>query len=99
MKALKITGIVQLIDIDNDLKALQRAVDGYIETIGLRDGGVMIVDEEGMIKDKPCNNIASLIAGTMIYGVALIVGADEDKFDDVPQKYVTDFLSDEVNLG
>ena len=89
MKALKITGIVQLIDIDNDLRALQRAVDGYIGTIGLKDGGVMIVDEEGMIKDKPCNNIASLIAGTMIYGVALIVGADEDEFDDVPECYLS----------
>lgn len=89
MKALKIAGIVQLIDIDNDLHALQRAVDGYIEAVGLKDGGVMVVDEEGMIKDKPCNNIASLIAGTLIYGVALIVGADEDEFDDVPECYLS----------
>lgn len=88
MKALKITGIVQPVEIANDLRALQHAVDGYIETIGLRDGGVMIVDEEGMLKGKPQNPLAGLVAGTMIYGTALIVGADEDEFDDVPECYM-----------
>lgn len=87
MKALKITGIVQLVEIANDLRALQHAVDGYIETIGLRDGGVMIVDEEGMLKGKPQNPLAGLVAGTMIYGTALIVGTDKDEFDDVPENY------------
>lgn len=88
MKALKITGIVQPVEIANDLRALQHAVDGYIETIGLRDGGVMIVDEEGMLKGKPQNSLAGLVAGTMIYGTALIVGTDEDEFDDVPENYM-----------
>lgn len=88
MKALRITGIVELVEITNDLRALQHAVGGYIETIGLRDGGVMIVDEEGMLKAKPQNPLAGLIAGTMIYGVALIVGTDEDEFDDVPENYM-----------
>lgn len=58
MKALRITGIVELVEITNDLRALQHAVDGYIETIGLRDG------------------------------VALIVGTDDDEFDDVPENYM-----------
>lgn len=88
MKALKITGIVQLIDIHNELEALQHAVDGYIETIGLPDGAVMIVDEESQIKGKPYNTLASLVAGTAIYGIALIVGTDEDEFDDVPETYM-----------
>lgn len=93
MKALIMKGyIVQLADIANDLRALQYAVDGYIETVGLRDGGVMIVDEEGLLKGKPYNALASLVAGRCIYGVALLVGADGDEFDDVPAHYVTDLL-------
>lgn len=92
MKALKITGVVQLIDIDNELRTLQAVVDGHIETIGLRDGAVMIVDEEGLLKCKPQNVLAGLLAGTMIYGTALIVGTDDDEFDDVPEKYVTTLL-------
>ncbi|MBQ5686863.1 MAG: DUF3846 domain-containing protein [Ruminococcus sp.] len=89
MKAITIKGtIVRLDEIQNDLRTLQMAVDGRIETVGLRDGGVMIVDEESQIKGKPYNTLASLVAGTAIYGIALIVGADEDEFDDVPETYL-----------
>lgn len=89
MKAITIKGtIVRLDEIQNDLRTLQMAVDGRIETVGLRDGGVMIVDEESQIKGKPYNTLASLVAGTAIYGIALIVGADEDEFCDVPETYL-----------
>ena len=89
MKAITIKGaIVRLDEIKNDLRALQYAVDGYIETVGLKDGAVMIVDEEGLLKDKPYNTLASLIAGTCIYGTALIVGRKGDQFDDVPEIYL-----------
>lgn len=90
MKAITINGtIVRLDEIANDLRALQRAVDGYIETVGLRDGAVMIVDEEGRLKDKPYNLLASLVAGTDIVGSALIVGVDGEEFCDVPEPYLT----------
>lgn len=47
MGTLLIKGyLVHTVDIANELRALQYAIDGYIETIGLRDGGVMLVDEE-----------------------------------------------------
>ena len=89
MRELKIeTNSISVIDIDNELHALQDAVGGYIETIGLKDGGVMIVDEEGMLKQYPRNDIASIISRHHIYGVALIVGADGDEFDDVPDQYL-----------
>ena len=56
MKALTIKGtLIRLDEIANDLRVLQHAVDGYIETVGLRDGAVMIVDEEGLLKGKPYN--------------------------------------------
>ena len=90
MKAIVIKGtIVRLDEIKNDLRALQYAVDGYIETVGLKDGAVMIVDEEGMLKGKAYNTLASLIAGTGIHGTALIVGTDGDEFDDVTESYLS----------
>lgn len=92
IRALKITGTVELIDIENDLHALQEAVGGYIETVTLR-GGVMIVDEEGLLKEYPHNDLASLIIGCHIYGTALIVGVNDDEFDDVPQQFVDAYLA------
>lgn len=89
MKAITIKGtIIRLDEIENDLRALQHAVDGYIETLGLQDGAVMIVDEEGLLKEKPYNALASLVAGTGIHGTAIIVGTDGEEFDDVPEGYL-----------
>ena len=86
MKALKLEGrSVSEIEIENTLEALQAAVDGYIETIGIVPGeAVMIVNEEGRLRDMTPNPIASAFAGIDIVGPALIVGVDEDDFTDVP---------------
>lgn len=44
MRALQITlNGIDVIDVENDLHALQKAVGGHIETVGLKDGGVMNV--------------------------------------------------------
>lgn len=89
MRALRIMqNSISIVDVENDLTALRQAVGGRIETIGLRDGGVMIVDEEGMLKQYPHNDNASYISGRHIYGTALIVGADGDDFDDMPEQYL-----------
>lgn len=89
MRAMMLKGFrISMIDVENTLKDIQRAVDGKIETNALRDNGVMISDRDAMPKDKPYNNLASLIAGTGIYGDALIVGADEDAFCDVPDPFL-----------
>ena len=54
MKAITINGtLIRLDEIANDLRALQHAVDGYIETVGLRDGAVMIVNQDGMQQYLP----------------------------------------------
>ena len=88
MRALKLEmNSISIIDVDNDLKALQKAVGGNIETVGLKDGAVMIVDEEGMMKQYPHNDLASYISEKHIYGTALIVGVDGEEFDDVPDQY------------
>lgn len=86
MKALKLEGrSISEVEIENTLEALQAAVDGYIETIGIVPGeAVMIVNEEGRLRDMVPNPIASAFAGIDIVGPALIVGVDEDDFTDVP---------------
>lgn len=78
---------ISIIDVDNDLHALQKEIGGNIEKIGLKDGAVMIVDEEGMLKQYPRNDFASYISSRHIYGTALIVGVDREEFDDVPEQY------------
>ena len=88
MRALKLEmNSISIVDVNNELIALQKAVGGHIETVGLKDGGVMIVDEEGMIKQYPHNDLASYISEKHIYGTALIVGVDGEEFDDVPEQY------------
>ena len=87
MKALKLEGrSISEVEIDNTLEALQKAVDGHIETIGIvPDEAVMIVNEEGRLRGMAPNPIASAFAGIDIVGPALIVGVDEDDFTDVPE--------------
>ena len=87
MKALKLEGVgVREIEIENELEALQEAVDGYIETVTLVQGrAVMIVNEEGLLRGMSPNPIASLAAGTQIVGPALVVGVDGEEFTDIPE--------------
>ena len=87
MKALKLEGrSISEVEIENTLEALQAAVNGYIETIGIVPGeAVMIVNEEGRLRGMAPNPIASAFAGIDIVGPALIVGVDEDDFTDVPE--------------
>ena len=98
LKAIKIEGIkINPVDVENEYSALQNAVDGKPETIKLRDGGIMLCDRDALPKDKPYNNIASLIAGTSVYGDAIILGYNGMEYDDVPQDFVTLLLFDDPN--
>lgn len=61
------------------LEELQGAVGGYIEVVQIpaMSGVLMIVDEEGRMKGKAVNAIASEIAGTEIVG-DVVITLDED---------------------
>ena len=87
MKALLINNrSVEEIEIENTLEALQKAVDGYIETVTLISGyAVMIVNEEGLLRGMPSNPTASAVAARKIVGPALVVGVDGDEFTDIPK--------------
>lgn len=59
-----------------DLSYLQRAVDGHIEIVKLRfknaNTYLMVVDDEGLLKSKKPNGIASLLYGDLIVGDAVV---------------------------
>ena len=90
MRAIKITSFVKPIDVENDPNALQREVLGPFENVRLRDGGVMLVNEDGARNGLALNPIAGLIAGALTYGPVLIVGMDDDEtsYTDVPGRYM-----------
>lgn len=73
--------------IQEELHQMQAHIGGYMETVRLKDGGIMIIDEDGRHKRKKDNYIASILSGTKIVGTVLIVGEEEDYLTDVPPKY------------
>lgn len=73
----------ELIDIENELKPLQDAVGGYIETARLTNELLIITDEEGRLKGKTPNRWG-------LVGTFLVVGDGGEEF-----RGLTDF---EVNF-
>lgn len=66
------------------LKEMQDCVEGYIEMVWLKDGKILIVNEEGKINGLPVNDQASIIVNDqgiydIIVGNALLI---ESKFVD-----------------
>lgn len=63
------------------LHILQNLVDGYIEVYPILDDLLLIIDEEGKLKDKPMN---FFIPNDYIAGTAVFVGKDGEDFTDCP---------------
>jgi len=75
--------------IPNTLKALQEAVGGYIETVTLDNGVVLICNEEGKLRDMPYNFTHRQMFGAIplqypIFGTVIACGVDGDEFADIP---------------
>ena len=98
MKAIRFEGrkidAVNLgtMDIRDQTKALQRLIGGYIEVVRIADDAAMLVDEDGYCKCLPPNPAASLFAGRLILGTALVVGIAENEdeelyFTDCPKRF------------
>lgn len=74
-----------------DLSYLQLGVDGPIEIVNLRFRNaknttsryLMVVDDEGLLKEKKPNGIASLLYGDLIVGDAVIGIWDTDPEPDI----------------
>ncbi len=85
----------EIIDIENELDALQEAVGGYIECIyGKNDAGnyVVICDEEGRLKGYPANCI---IDNVDYCGNIIIAGQKCDEFADIDSE-VAKILCDRI---
>lgn len=71
--------------VSNNLEALQKAVEGYIEAITVSRGDgrdlVIICNEEGKIRNMEYN---ATICGEDFVGPILIVGVDGEDFADLP---------------
>ncbi len=67
--------------IDNELKAMQETVGGYIETVTLAEDVVIICDEEGRLKGAPKN---CEVCGIDFVGPIFFAGIDGEELCDVP---------------
>lgn len=74
----------EIIDIPNELHALQKAVGGHIEVVHLpSEGDLLLVDDEGLIKGREPNKTATILAQQPICGDALIVSEQGEDFGNV----------------
>lgn len=87
-----------MIEVENSLEGLQRAVGGHIETVPepeLPKECVIICDEEGKLKGKPLNRALRDIDGDVcdiLCGTFLIVATEGDEFRDMTDEEITEAL-------
>ena len=67
--------------VENTLEAFQQLVGGWIETITVCRGLVLIVNEEGVLKNLPENIYA---CGHWLRGTVVAAGVKGDDFADCP---------------
>lgn len=79
--------------VSDSLENLQKTVGGYIETVTLDNGVVLICNEEGKLRDMSYNFSALCSAHAYdayvewreaLYGTVIACGAEEDQLTDVP---------------
>lgn len=76
-----VSGEIQRVVIKNELKSLQETVGGYIETLTLAEGVVLICNEEGkLLKLEPNTHFYT------INGDFILVGVNGEEFGDLTEK-------------
>ena len=91
MRAVKMSGLhsVGIVEVDNELHALQTEVGGCIEVIALGDDMAMVIDDEGKLKASAYNQPATKLfrqaccTSDSIVGAALVVGLAGADFTDL----------------
>ena len=80
------------ITMPNTLEAIQTAVGGDIEVVGLDSGAVLICNEEGKLMGLPANR---QVGGDTIAGTFLIAGSADGEFcslsDEETARYAREF--------
>ena len=72
--------------ISNNLKVLQKHVEGYIETVTVAPNMTIICNEEGRILGLPYN---CRLCGIDFVGTIIIAGVDGENLTDVPISFDT----------
>lgn len=76
-----VRGEIRRVVIKNELEALQETVGGYIETLTLAEGVVLICNKEGkLLKLEPNTHFYT------INGNFLLVGVNGEEFGDLAEK-------------
>lgn len=70
--------ISTIAEVDNTLEAMHKLVGGYLETLTLNNGLVLVMDEEGRLKGLP-ENVRCVQAGTIV-GRIFITRAEGESF-------------------
>lgn len=70
--------ISTIAEVNNTLEAMQKLVGGYLETLTLNNGLVLVMDEEGRLKGLP-ENVRCVQAGTIV-GRIFITRAEGESF-------------------
>lgn len=71
-------------NISTTLENLQKIVDGYIESVTIRPGLLIICNEEGKIKGLEPN---IRIPGDVICGTIIVIGATGEELSDIPIEF------------
>lgn len=82
--------IPEIVILSNTLKALQAAVGGYIEVVGLDHDSVLICNEEGKLMGLPGNR---RLGNDIIVGTFLITGKGNDDFCSLSDKKIAQYTS------
>lgn len=78
---IKSNGLVLIKEVEDKLHNYQDLVDGLIDYISIDEGVDMIIDDEGKLKEKQINTIATLLLNwneDYIVGDVFIVGVNEE---------------------
>ena len=92
MRAIKVTGAVRELDIENTPAAFRCALGGhFLGVIRMHNGSAMIFDKEARLSGAERNEIASITAQEDIFGAVLVVGTTEEDYCDVPDNIAKSF--------
>lgn len=93
-------GSVKEIQLEPGLKPMQQIVGGYIEMVSLPIGwdrrglAVLWVNEEGLLKGLPENELASSLAQQRLVGPALLTGLGNEDLTDLPAHWSVELVKE-----
>ena len=80
----------ETIEVGNELEELQQLVGGYIETIPYKDNIIILLDEEGRLKDSEDNIVVSKYG--MLVGNIIFIGTEGEDFTSLTEAQIQGIL-------